>query len=570
VQRVGLAAKLGLGNLVVTQPIFVAPQTHFEKMLAKFWAEILQVERIGAHDNFFALGGDSLSAVHVLARISDILHLEVGVSRIFEMPTVTEMARHLDTLTHADRAQGRASAIGHASRKQAVRASNTQERLLKLQKALPGIPFCNSLYALRLTSPVDPLVLERSINEVVRRHESLRTTFAVVESRYVQVIASQLNVTMIFDDLRKLPKSRKEIATHKLVQNELMHSFDLAHGPLVRTRLLRLAEQEHLLLMTMHQTVVDGWSLGVFVEELAALYQAFTAGKASPLAPLSIQYSDFADWQRNWPSHPDMVAQLAYWREQLRPPLPVMKLVTTRSRRTIDSVRTARREVILPADLAEAARRFSHGEGGTLFMALVAAFKALLHRYLGQDDLRVATNVANRNRSGTEGLIGRLTNTVILRTDLRGDPNARELLRRVRATTLAAFVHQDFPFGELAEALASEGSAEPAALAQAMITLQSATLRPRTSTAHGLAFEEANPDMLMPLVTITSYDIILMLREGPHGLTGICVYKPALFGARTIDSLLRDFQKVLGQMVTQPDRPLSAIRVSRWKTRGGK
>jgi len=224
--------------------------------------------------------------------------------------------------------------------------------------------------------------------------------------------------------------------------------------------------------------------------------------------------------------------------------------------------------VILPSDLAEAARRFSHGEGGTLFMGLVAAFKALLHRYLGQEDLRVATNVANRNRPGTEGVIGRLTNTVILRTDLVGDPNARELFRRVRATTLAAFVHQDFPFGELAGALASEGSAEPAALAQAMITLQSANLRPRASAAHGLAFEEANPNMLMPLVTITSYDIILMLREGPHGLIGTCVYKPALFGARTIDRLLRDFQKVLEQMITQPDRPISAIRVSRQNTKG--
>ena len=184
------------------------------------------------------------------------------------------------------------------------------------------------------------MVLERSINEIVRRHESLRTTFAVVENRYVQVIAPQLDVPVIFDDLRKLPKSRKETATHKLVQHELLHSFDLARGPLVRARLLRLAEQEHLLLMTMHQTVVDGWSLGVFVEELAAHYEAFTAGKASPLAPLSIQYADFAHWQRNWPSHPDMVAQLAYWREQLRPPLPVVKLATTRSRRTIDNVRT--------------------------------------------------------------------------------------------------------------------------------------------------------------------------------------------------------------------------------------
>jgi acyl-CoA synthetase (AMP-forming)/AMP-acid ligase II/acyl carrier protein len=567
VQRVGLAAKLGLASVAVAQQGFVAPRTYSENMLAKFWAEILHVERVGIHDNFFALGGDSLSAVHVLARISDILHREIGASRIFEMPTVAEMARHLDTLTDADRAQG-TSAIMPVPRQHGVRATAAQERLLKLQKALPEIPFCNIVYALRLTSPVDAFVLERSINEIVRRHESLRTTFAVVDSRYVQIIASQLNVPVIVDDLRKLPKSRKETATTKLLQHEFLHSFDLAHGPLIRARLLRLAEQEYLLLMTMNQTVVDGWSLGVFVEELAALYEAFTTGTPSPLAPLSIQFSDFAQWQRDWPSHPDMVAQLAYWREQLKPPLPVMKLATARARRTIDNFRTARRETILPADLAEAARRFSHGEGGTLFMVLVAAFKALLHRYLGQEDLRVATNVANRNRPGTEGLIGRLTNTVILRTELRGDPSARELLRQVRATTLAAFVHQDFPFGELAEAFASEGSAAPPVLAQAMITLQSANLRPRANDAHGLAFEEANPNMLTPLVTITSYDIILMLREDPQGLIGTCVYKPALFGARTIDLLLRDFQKVLEQMVAQPDRPIAAIRVSRQKAKG--
>jgi non-ribosomal peptide synthetase component F len=384
----------------------------------------------------------------------------------------------------------------------------------------------------------------------------------------MQIVASELNVPVIFDDLRKLPKSRKEIARHKLLRHELLHSFDLAQGPLVRVRLLRLEEQEHLLLLTMHQTVVDGWSLGVFVEELAALYEAFTAGKASPLAPLSIQYPDFSYWQRNWRSHPDMVAQLAYWRERLRPPLSEMKLATASTRRTIDNIRTARREVMLPPDIAESARRFSHGEGGTLFMVLVAAFKTLLQRYSGQDDLRVATNVANRNRQGTEGLIGRLTNTVILRTDLRGDPNARELLRRVRATTLGAFVHQDFPFGELAEALASEGRAKPTVLAQAMITLQSATLRPRASAAHGLAFEESDPDLLAPIVMVTSYDIILMLREGPHGLIGSCVYKPALFSARTIDRLLRDFQNVLEQMIAQPDRRISEIRVSRQKAKG--
>jgi non-ribosomal peptide synthetase component F len=239
-----------------------------------------------------------------------------------------------------------------------------------------------------------------------------------------------------------------------------------------------------------------------------------------------------------------------------------MKLAKARPRRTVDGFRTARREVALPPSLSEAVKRFSHREGGTLFMALVAGLKTLLHRYVGQDDLRVATNVANRNRPGSEELIGPLANTVILRTNLGGDPSLREVVHRVRATTLAAFTHQDLPFEQLAEILERERAVKPAALAQVMILLQSATLRPIASSAHALTFEEANPSTLLPLVTLTTFDVILMLRESAHGLVGCCVYKPHLFRAMTIDRLLRDFQEVLKHMVTQPERPISAISVS--------
>jgi hypothetical protein len=315
----------------------------------------------------------------------------------------------------------------------------------------------------------------------------------------------------------------------------------------------------------MHQIIGDGWSLGVLGSELTALYDAFSAGEASPLAPLSIQYADFAHWQRHWQSHPEMVVQLAYWREQLRGPLPVIELATARPRRTIDNLLTARCAVAIPASLSEVAKRFSHREGGTLFMVLVAAFKTLLYRYLGQEDLRVATLVANRNRPGTEGLIGPLVNTVILRTSLGGDPSPREVMRRVRATTLAAFAHQDLPFEVLVETLEHERALKPTTLAQVMITLHNATLRPIASLDHALAFEEANPSMLMPLVPATTFDIILALHEIVPGLVGSCVYKPHLFDATTIDRLLRDFQSVLEQMVTQPERPISAIRVPRNK-----
>jgi non-ribosomal peptide synthetase component F len=239
--------------------------------------------------------------------------------------------------------------------------------------------------------------------------------------------------------------------------------------------------------------------------------------------------------------------------------LPVIKLATPRARRNVDELRTARREVALPASLADAVKRFGVREGGTLFMALVAALKMLLHRYHGQDDSRVATLVANRNRPGSEGLIGPLVNTVILRTSLGGDPSPREVMRRVRATTLAAFAHQDLPFEVLVETLERERGLEPAALAPAMFWLQNSGLRPLANAGRRLAFEEANPSILLPLVTITTFDVILMLRENADGLGGCCVYKPHLFGAKTIDRLLQDFEGVLDHMVTQPERPISAI-----------
>jgi hypothetical protein len=558
VQRIGLAEKLGLIG-PASRP-FAAPRTPLENVLAGIWADVLRLEQVGIHDDFFALGGDSLLAAHVLTCIHDAMHLEVGVVSLFEAPTVAEMADYLETLIKAGRA-GQPE-IARVSRSEPLPASPVQERLWQLQQAVPELPFFNILYALRITSPLDAAVLERSINEIVRRHEILRTTIAVAGPRRIQVIAPQLTVPLAVDDLHKLPRSKNQAAAHRLVRDELTHSFDLGRGPLIRARVVRLAEHEHLLLIAMHQIVADGGSLGVIVDELAALYEAFANGKASPLPPLPVQYADFAAWQRAWDSHPDVAAQLDYWREQLRGPPPVLKLNAARPRRAEREL-TAQRDIALPASLTEAIKQFSRGEGGTLFMALVAALKTLLHRYAGMDDLCVATNVANRNRAGTEGLIGPLANTVILRTDLAGDPTAREVLRRVRATTLKAYAHQDLPFEALAESLARERGLDPTKLAQVMILLHNAALRPVASAGQALAFEEADPGMPMPLVTTTTYDVIVSLRETAQGLVGSCIYKPHLFGAKAIDRLLADFKKILEQMVSEPERRISTIRIAR-------
>ena len=562
VRRVGLAAKLGLDNGIVTTQSFVAARTPLENELAGIWADVLLCEQVGIHDDFFALGGDLLLAAQVLSCIHDKMHLDVGVASVFEAPTVGEMAQHLEALIQAGHARRPATDIPRASRDAELPASPAQERMWKLQHALEGLPYFNTLYALRLTSPVDLTALARSLNEIVRRHEILRTTFADIEGRLVQIVAPHLSVPLTIDDLRKLPQSRKQTTGHKIIQEELLHSFDLARGPLFRTRLVRLAHEEHLLLIAMHQIIVDGWSLGVVTNELAVLYDSFAAGSNSTLPALAIQYADFAAWQRQWRSRPDTAAQLDYWRQQLREPLPTVTFGAPRRGRKADPHQSAQREVALPPSLAQALREFSHREGGTLFMALVAGLKTLLHRHLGADDLRVATNVANRNRAGTGGLIGPVVNTVILRTNLGGDPSPRDMLRRVRATTLAAYANQDLPFEELADTLQRERGFDPAKLAQVMILLHNAALRPVASSGRALAFEEADPDMLMPLVTSTTYDIILVLREGAHGLVGSCIYKPHLFGAKSIDRLLRDFRKVLENMVARPERPISTIRVS--------
>jgi non-ribosomal peptide synthetase component F len=239
-----------------------------------------------------------------------------------------------------------------------------------------------------------------------------------------------------------------------------------------------------------------------------------------------------------------------------------MRLGTRRRRRKTDDFSTARRRVALPAALSEAAKAFSQQEGVTLFMTLVAAFKTLLHRYTGEDDVRVATHVANRNRPHTEGLIGPLVNTAILRTGLGGDPSAREVIRRVRATTLGALANQDIPFEAVVEAIEHDRAIEPAALAQVMMWLQGSSLRPVAGSDRALAFEEADPGMMLPLVTMTTFDVMLMLREGAQGLVGTCVYKPHRFSVEAIDRLLRDFQQVLEHMVKRPERPISQISVS--------
>jgi hypothetical protein len=322
--------------------------------------------------------------------------------------------------------------------------------------------------------------------------------------------------------------------------------------------LLQLSQQDHILLVTLHHIICDGCSLGVLVRELAVLYDTLAAGEPSPLPALSIQYADFASWQNQWQRHAVMQTQLAYWKEQLRGPLPVLELPTARPRGTGSLLRTARQTFELPQALFKALKDLSQCEGNTLFMTCLAAFKIFLYGYTGQTDLCVATLVANRTPE-TEDLIGLLVNTVLLRTDLSGNPTQQEVLQRVRATTLAAFANQGLPFEEVVRALEHERGLERTTLCQAMVIWQNAMVQTEQFLQRRLRFETIEQNVEVLDAVLTTFDVILTLRERSQGLTGMLIYKTDLFDAETICQMLDDFQYVLTCLHTQPETALAAF-----------
>jgi acyl carrier protein len=551
---------LAISDSVMPAPddLYVAPQTPIEEQVAAIWCDVLGLERVGMHDNFFELGGHSLLAMQLLWRIRDATCVEVSLVSFFEMPTVAGMVAIVETADRTEQGLP-VPAIIPVSREGMLPAAMAQEHFWLFEQALPGLPLFNIPYVVRLVGALDMAILEQSFNEILRRHEALRTTFATIDGQLVQVIAPTVHMSLTVQDLRVLREGKREGVAQRLIQEERRRPFDLAQGPLLRANLLWLSEHEHILLVTLHHIISDGWSLGILMHELAILYEAFVAGEPSPLPALPVQYADFASWQRQWRHHPAMEAQLVYWKAQLHDPLPVLALPTDRPRGTSVPLHTARQTLELPRSLVEALRGLSQQEGSTLFMTCLAAFKMLLYGYTGQEDLCVATLVANRTRQEMEGLIGLVVNTVILRTDLGNNPTCREVLQRVRATTLAAYAHQDLPFEELVRALEREHNLQRTSLCQVMVIWQNFMLRPRQYSAQTLSFQAMEQGVVAPDVALTTFDIILTLRERPQGLIGTCLYKTDLFDVATISRMLDNFQDVLTCLSAQPEQALATF-----------
>jgi len=430
--------------------------------------------------------------------------------------------------------------------------SFAQQRLWFLDQLKPGNSTYNIPAAMRLRGPLNVAALEQSLNEIVRRHEALRTTFASVEGQPIQIISPPEPFTLSIADLRQLPETEREPEARRLATEEARRPFDLAQGPLLRTTLLRLGEEEHVLLLTMHHIVSDGWSMGILFRELSTLYEAFSAGKPSPLPELPIQYADFAVWQLQWLQGEVLEAQLAYWRKQLAGAPSMLELPTDRPRPTVQTYRGDRQSVVLSKTLSEALKALSQGEGVTLFMTLLAAFKALLYRYIGQDDIVVGTPIANRNRVETEGLIGFFVNTLVLRTNLSGNPSFRELLGRVRGVTLEAYAHQDLPFEKLVEELQPERDLSRTPLFQVffnMLNIEGLGLKLRGLTVERLPPSE--PD--------SKFDLTLYAREQNEGIYLRLVYNADLFDATTITRMLGHFQTLLQSIAAHPEQRLSRL-----------
>ena len=430
--------------------------------------------------------------------------------------------------------------------------SFAQQRLWFLHLLDPQSAAYNMPFALRLLGQLDRPALERTLNEIIRRHEVLRTTFDALDGEPVQLIAASRPLELPFTDLRNLQPAQREAETRQLVLADALRPFDFARGPMLRASLLRLGDEEHVLSLTMHHIVSDGWSMGVLVHEFAALYTAFTSGRPSPLPELPVQYADYVQWQRDWLTDEVLTQQLTYWKRQLEDAPPVLELPADRSRPAVQSFSGATEVFTISRDLSAALKQLCQAEGVTLFVLQLAAFQALLYRYTGQQDVVVGSPVANRNQTATEQLIGFFLNTLVLRTQLSAEWSFRELLAHVRETCVEALAHQDLPFEKLVEELRPERSRSHSPLFQVMFASQDTP--EEDLELPGLRVSSLNLGVASAL-----FDLTLNMLDTDEQAIGSLQYNTDLFDAETIRRMCGNFVTLLQQVAANPDQAVSQI-----------
>jgi amino acid adenylation domain-containing protein len=539
---------------------YVAPRTLIEEALAGILSKVLGVSQVGIHDSFFDLGGHSLLATQALSRVREAFQVELPLRSLFEAPTVAGLAERVEAAMRA--AHGLQSPpIKRVSRDGRLPLSFAQQRLWFMDQLEPGNPAYNMPGAIRLSGELNIAALERSLNEIVRRHESLRTTFATVATAYgqpEQIIAPFAPLTLPVLDLSELSETKAgtemEAQAGRLVAEEALRPFDLSRGPLFRLLLLRLGATEHVAIFSMHHIISDEWSLGAMARELAALYAAFSQGQPSPLEELPIQYADFAHWQREWLQGEALETQLAYWRERLGGKLPSLQLPFDYPRPAALAYRGATHSFALSPEISASLKALSREEGATMFMTLLAALQTLLHRVAGQDDIIIGTDVANRNRLETEGLIGFFVNHLVLRADLSGNPSFRRLLRQAREITLGAYAHQDLPFDKLVSALRLERNPGQTPLFQLLFVFGNSTLP--TMELPGLSLSPLRSDLIL-----SKSDLTLFMSEKGQSVNGVWRYSAELFEASAIARMSSKFERLLGSVAANPDARLDSLEM---------
>ena len=529
-----------------------AGPTPTEEVLAGIWSQVLGGAGVGVGQNFFEAGGHSLLATQVMSRVAEVFKVELPLRTLFEEPTLSGLGAAIDKAVRAEAGLS-LPPLTPVERGGALPLSFAQQRLWFLGQLEPDSPFYNVPAAVRIRGLLDAEALRRALGEIVRRHEPLRTRFVSDEGQPSQVIMPPSDFDLVTQSLTALPECEREAEALRFAAEEAQRLFDLSAELPLRARLLRLDEEEHILLVTAHHIVSDGWSMRVLVKELAEVYAALAVGGEVPQRNPTVQYADYAAWQRACLSGEMLEAHLAYWKEQLAGCEFVLDLPAARPRPVVQTFRGATAGLELPPGLGSALKELSRREGVTLFMTLLAAFDVLLHRYTGQDDIVVGTPIAGRSRPEVEDLVGLFVNTLVMRTDLSGDPTFAELLRRVREVALGAYAHQDLPFEKLVEELQPRRDPSRSPLFQVMLSLQ-------TDPTEGLRLGELEVGLLKVETGTSKFDLTLSLTEGADGrLDGALEYNTDLFDAAAAEGLTHHLRTLLEAVAQDPTYRVSQL-----------
>ena len=562
VQRIGMAGRLGLQ---ASRPAPAPPPpaaraasdtssraTFLRRIVNAIWCDVLGVESVADDQSFFDAGGDSILATQVVSRVREMLHVELSVVALFEEPTIAGLARAIEQAGSAPAAPPvRRRSDGHAA------LSSAQQRLWFLNQLSPGDVTYHDYAAWRVRGPLDVRALEAGLDAVVMRHEILRTAFREVNGQPVAIVEPHAAVVPRHHDVSNVAPGQRDGAVHRLVLEEIERPFDVTRAPLVRCVAIRLGETDHVVVVTLHHLVCDGWSMAVLQRELGAAYSAHAASRPVDLPTLPAQFADHAAAEADWLQSADFAAHLAHWQDYLAPPRSTLDLPTDRPRGRGRTPRPSRRSRIVSQPLVDRLHAFVRREQSTMFMALASGFAAMLARFARQEEIAIGTPVAGRASAGAEALIGPFANTIVLRADLSGNPTFRELVARVRRDAIAAYAHQAVPFERVVDALGVDRDPDRPPVFQAFLNYRN--LPPRPSPFPALAVDEYAIDVPGPIGDV-SLDIID--RSGPGSGAGLVCrldYDAGLLDETTVDAMLDQFERMLDDGAANADRRLDDL-----------